>query len=200
MLVWGRLIQLGDLELMLPAATAMSASMLVSGARRMAGYWMLLFLGTIGLVGVSKILYMGWGGGIPGLDYKAVSGHACTVTLVLPVLLFLLLHGRVARAAALGLGAGLALGALMAVLLVIDRQHSVAEVVLGWMLGAMAGIKAISLAAAMPPLAPLTASLAFVVTFALAAWLMQAAHVGYWMVLAARYLSGNKILFPLGFD
>jgi hypothetical protein len=195
-----RLVQLGDLELTLPAAAAMSASLLASNARRMALWWILLFLAGIGLVGATKIAYLGWGIGWHAVGFKAISGHATGVSAVFPMLFFLLLLGYGRQAQLFGIGAGLALGALIAVLLVVLRHHTTAEVLAGWLVGATVSLGAIRLADGLPPPRPVAGTLWFALTFGIGVWLMKSAHVGYWMIQAARLLSDNTTLFRLGYD
>jgi hypothetical protein len=94
--------------------------------------------------------------------------------------------------------AGLGLGAAVAVWLVALREHSLAEALAGWCLGALVSPLAILLARPFAPLRPWPAGVAFVLMFTTGSWMMQWAPVGYWMILAARVLSGNKHVFPLG--
>jgi len=195
-----RLVQLGDLEMTLPSAAGIAASLMASRAWRMALLWLLLFLTCIGLVGASKIAFMGWGTGWHAVGYKALSGHAAGVTAVFPMLFFLLLHGRYASARPLGLVTGLALGALVALMLVVLREHSLAEVSAGWAVGAMVSIAAIRLADGLPALPLLPSALWFALAFAAGMCLMESAHIGYWMIKAARLLSGNQTLYPLSID
>lgn len=188
------LVRLGDPGFTLPAAGAMTAWLLAARAWRMALCWSLLFTAAIGLAMASKIAYMGWGGGWQALCYKALSGHATGATAVLPVLLFLLAGARWRIGAAV---AGLALGALVAVALVAGGEHSAAEALGGWCAGAAASIGTIGLAGPVPPLRPPGPLLASLLAFAAGAWLMQWAHLGWWMIRAARLLSGHEHLFKL---
>lgn len=191
---WGRLVQLGDLALTLPAAAGVTASLLASRAWRMALWWSLLFAAGIGLVGASKIAFLGWGTGWQALCFKALSGHAAGVAAVFPTMFYLLLQGRGPSARHAGIAAGLALGALVALLLVLAREHSVAEALAGWSMGGLVSLAAIRLAGALPPCRPLPSVVSFALVFAAAAWLMQSAHVGWWMIKAARLISGNVTL------
>jgi hypothetical protein len=195
-----RLVHLGDLEMTLASAAGIAASLIASRAWRMALLWLLLFLACIGLVGASKIAFMGWGTGWQAIGFKALSGHAAGVTAVFPMLFFLLLHGRNASALPLGVGAGLALGALVALMLVVLHEHSIAEAGAGWAVGALASIAAIRMADRLPALPLLPSALSFALAFAVGMCLMESAHIGYWMIRAARLLSGNQMLYPLSFD
>jgi hypothetical protein len=200
MISWIPLVQLGDLGLTLPAGAAIAAWLLAWRARGMAARWCLLFAVGMGLVGASKIAYMGWGGGVQALSYKAMSGHAAGVAAVYPVLLYLLLYQAGRRLRMAGMGAGMALAALVAVLLVLMNEHSAAEALAGWTMGALVSMAAIGWAGPLPPPRPLPGLVWFALVFALSAWLMQSAHVGYWMIRAARLLSGNEKLYPLSIE
>lgn len=202
MIAWLPLVQLGDLALILPAGAAIGAWLLAWRAWRMAACWSVLFALAIGLVGASKIVFMGWGGGIEQLSFKALSGHAAGVAAVFPTLFYLLLHGAGARLRAAGIGAvlGLGLGLLVATLLVLMHEHSMAEALAGWATGALASVASIRWGGPLPPPRPLPGLVWFALVFATAAWLMQSAHVGWWMIKAARLLSGNDKLFPLSIE
>ncbi len=132
--------------------------------------------------------------------FKAVSGHATGVAAIYPTLFYLLLHGAGASLRVAGTAAGLALGALVALLLVLMHEHSAAEALAGWGLGAAVSVAAIGRGGPLPAPRPLAGLVWFALVFAGAAWLMQSAHVGYWMILAARLLSGNTTLYSLNMD
>ncbi|QYF93524.1 hypothetical protein KY495_23185 [Massilia sp. PAMC28688] len=192
-----QLVELGDLGLTLPTAIAMTALLAAWRAWRMAWCWSLLFALGFGTVAFSKIVFMGWGGGWQALCFKALSGHATGVTAVYPTLLYLLLQGGGASLRHGAVVAGLGLGALVAVQLAVSGEHSMAEAVAGWLMGAVVSLLVIALSGPLPPPRPLPGMLAFGAVFALFAWLMQWAHVGYWMAKLARLLSGQQQLFPL---
>ncbi len=197
---WLHLLRLGDPGLTLPAAAGLTAWLLASRAWRMAFWWSLLFAAAICLAGITKIAFLGWGGGWQGMGYKALSGHATGATALFPMLLTLLLQRAGARARALGAMAGLGLGALVAAALVAGGEHSWAEALAGWCAGAAASLGALRLGGTLAPLRPLGAVLAFALVFVAAAWLMQSVHLGYWMIKAARLLSGNEHVFNLHSD
>lgn len=197
MLEWNHLLQLGDLTLTLPAAAAMAAWMAAGRAWRMALWWSLLFGLGIGVVGASKIAFLGWGAGLPGLGFKSVSGHAAGVTAIFPTLFYLLLEGRAAALRNAGAALGIGLGLLVGALLVVLDEHTAAESVAGCAMGALVSLGWIRLAGGLPHRAPLRSLVCFALVFLGAAWLMKFAHIGYWMIRAARLLSGNQSLYPL---
>jgi hypothetical protein len=194
---WTRLFHLGDIELTMALAAAISAWLVAVRAWRMALWWSLLFLLGVGLVAVSKVAFMAWGVTLHGLDFKAISGHATGVTAVFPTLFYLLLQPCGARAQAGGAAVGLGLGTLMVVLLVVADQHSVAEALAGWVTGAAVSLGAIGMAGALPPgrTRP-QALLCSMVVFASAAWMMHALPHRYLMSRTAVFISGNSAPIP----
>jgi hypothetical protein len=197
MFEWNHLLRLGDLSLTLPAAAAMTAWLAAARAWRMAFWWSLLFGAGITLVGASKIAFLGWGAGLPALGFKSVSGHAVGVTAIFPTLFYLLLEGRAAALRNAGVVFGLGLGLLVGVLLVVLDEHSAAEAAAGCAMGALVSLGWIRLAGGLPQRAPLRSLVCFTLVFLAAAWLMNFAHIGYWMIRAARLLSGNHNVYPL---
>lgn len=191
-----KLVHIGDISLTLAAAAAIASWLLAARAWRMAFWWSLLFIAGIGLVGASKIAFMAWGLVPPGLDFKAISGHATGVTAVLPTVLYLLLRRRGARARRAGVAAGLLLGALMGVLLVAQDEHSVAEAIAGWALGATISLASIRMDG-MPAPARRASQLALpALVFVVLACLMRSFPFGYLMMRTAVFISGNATLFP----
>lgn len=194
------LVRLGDLDLTLPLAAAAFCWLAAARAWRTAMLWGLLFGAGVMLVGASKITFMAWGSGLPGLGFKAVSGHATGVTAVFPTLLYLLLHSAGPALQRAGVAAGLGLGLVVGVLLVACGFHTAAETVAGCMLGATISLGWIRLAGASAA-APSASRLGwFALAFLAAGWLMSFAHVGWWMIRAATLLSGNDRPYPLGND
>lgn len=187
---WATFLELGDLTLTLPLASAIAAWLLAARDWRAAGYWLLFFTGALAVVGMTKVAYLGWGTAIPALDFQALSGHAAGVTAVFPVLFYMPLQRR-PRAAMAAAGAGLMLGACLAVALVTTGEHTVAEAWAGWMVGAAAAAGTIQAAGKAPATPPLAGMASGLLAFAATSWAMQQAHVGYWMIRIALALSGN---------
>lgn len=193
---WQKLLHVGDIWLTLAMAAAITTWLLMAGASRMAFWWSLLFGLGIALVGANKVAFMAWGLALPGLDFKAASGHATGVTAVFPTFLFLLLQQRGRRARAAGVAAGLALGALMGVLLVAEDEHSVAEAIAGWVMGATISLGAIGMAGALPPSRPRNALVGSALVFLSAAYLAHKFPFVYLMMRTAMFISGNASPFP----
>lgn len=193
---WDKLVHLGDIELTLPVAAAIGAWLLAARAWRMAFCWGLLFALGIGLVGATKVAFMAWGMSLAALEFKAVSGHATGVTAVFPTMFYLLLQHRGTRARTAALGAGLALGALMAVLLVALDEHSVAEAAAGWLLGAAVSLGTVRLAGPPPPRNPSYGLVFCGLVLLSAAWFLRKVPLGYLMIRTAVRISGNCAPFP----
>ncbi|MDB5790100.1 MAG: rane-associated phospholipid phosphatase [Massilia sp.] len=194
---WTTFLYLGNLTLTLPLACAIAAWLLAARHWRAAGYWLLFFASALATVGISKLAYLGWGTTIPALNFQALSGHATGVTAVFPVLLYLLLQ-RLPKQAFAAAAAGLLLGAGLAVGLVATGEHTVAEAGAGWIVGAAAAAGTIRIAGQAQPPRPLAGMAAGLLAFATTAWVMQRAHVGYWMIKLALALSGNTHPFQWG--
>lgn len=198
--LWAPLIHLGDAALTMPLAAGMAAWLIASRAYRLALSWSVAFAGGALLVGASKIAYMAWGVGWLALDFKALSGHATGASAVMPMLYYLMLapHGAAARLAGLACGSGL--GLTVAAALVAHCHHSPAEAMAGWLTGTAVASIAVRAGGTPPALRPFAGMLAFVLVIAGGVWLMQWAHLGYWMIKAARLLSGHERVFTLSFD
>ena len=244
------LLHLGDLNVVLPIAAAIGAWLLAARAWRMAFWWCLLFAFGVTLVGASKIVFMGWGGGVPALSFKSFSGHATGAMAVFPMLFYLVMQGTAPHLGKAGAGAGVLVGLTVASLLVAFGEHSAAEALAGCALGAMASLGSLHLAGrqrqalrlpdwserpdrpAQPGHGPLPAQrkqpqqpqsafgrrhnslrlrrlrrwrqlrgvVIAALVFVALAWLMKSAHIGYWMIKAARAISGNHHLYPLSTD
>ena len=192
------LVRLGDLDMTLPLAAAAFCWLAAARAWRTAMLWGLLFGGGVMLVGASKIAFMAWGSGLPAVGFKAVSGHATGVTAVFPTVFYLMLHGGGPALRRAAVVAGVGLGLLVGVLLVVYGFHTAAEAISGCLLGAAISLAWIRLAGA-DAKAPSLARLGwFALAFLAGAWLMTFAHVGWWMIRVATFLSGNDRPFPLG--
>lgn len=143
MTFWPLITRLGDSSLLAPAAVFVFCWLLYRRETAKAGLWAMLFGFSTALVVSSKLAFMGWGIGIPNLNFTGISGHSMLAGAVLPTLAAQLLGTRRA-----GLFAA-AFAALLAMLVGISRLeinvHSPAEVYAGLSLGL--GTSAVFLAA-----------------------------------------------------
>lgn len=142
---WNYVVHLGDLPLTVGAAAALSVWMMTSRLWRFAIYWTLLFLTAIMLVAASKIAFLVWEVGSQALNFHALSGHATGATAVLVVFFHLVMHRLDGRFGNAGIVAGLVIGGLLCIALVVRHEHSVAEAAAGWLVGALDGTGAIRL-------------------------------------------------------
>jgi membrane-associated phospholipid phosphatase len=131
--LWPLITRLGDSSLLAPAAVFVFCWLLYRRETAKAGLWALLFGFSTALVVGSKLAFMGWGIGIPNLNFTGISGHSMMAGSVLPVLAALLFSSRCA-----GLAAA-TLAAIVAVLVGLSRLainvHSPSEVYAGLALG-----------------------------------------------------------------
>lgn len=132
---WHLISRFGDTALLLPCAALLLLSLCHRGEWRAARDWSLAFAAAAGLTLASKLAFIGWGVGVPALDFTGFSGHSMMAASVLPVLLHRLAPGRRPR---LGWIAA-TLGASLALLVGYSRlplgAHSPSEVVGGLTLG-----------------------------------------------------------------
>lgn len=187
-----RLLHLGDLELALPLGTALGAWLLAAGAGRTALRWAGCFSAALLLVGASKVAHLGWCTDLAPLAFQAISGHATVAAALYPFAAWIVLARRGRATARIGLAGGLLLAAAVALLLVTSGEHSAAEAASGFLLGTAASLAGVT-ASVEPQRARLaTAALWTLPVLLLAAWLMQSAHIGYWMIRLALTLSGSS--------
>lgn len=190
-----RLLHLGDLEIALPLGAALGAWLMAAGAWRIALRWGGCFGAALLLVDASKVAHLGWGTDFSSIAFQAVSGHATVVAALYPFAAVVLLARRGPGAVRWTLTAGLLAAAAFAILLVASGEHSAAEAASGWLLGAavsLAGITGMVAAVDVQRARVAPAQWWPLPVFVLAAWLMQSAHVGYWMIRLALALSGNS--------
>lgn len=142
--LWQIVTRLGEAQLMLPTGLALVMWLAWIGARRTAILWMALLSLAVGLTTASKIAFIGWGLGIPGLNFTGISGHAMHAAAGFPLLLRCLTasNGRPTHRIAVGLG--YAVAALVTVSRVVIGAHSMSESVAGFALGGVASALALS--------------------------------------------------------
>jgi membrane-associated phospholipid phosphatase len=136
MLTWLAFTKLADTVVMLPAAMLCLFWLAIAREWRLAGLWCLLLGAGLLLVTATKIAFIGWGIGIPELDFTGISGHAMRAAAIMPVTLYLLAQKarpwgcRIAVIAGMGFGLGVSVSRLML------QVHSASEVMAGYILGA----------------------------------------------------------------
>jgi drug/metabolite transporter (DMT)-like permease len=135
------LTRLGEAQILLPAALLIGAAMLRRAHTRPLATWWLLLLGiAVVLTAASKIAFIGWGVGVPELNFTGVSGHAMVSAGVYPVLFSTVAGQRTPTGRLLALIAGCLLAVCIAVSRVVLGAHSISEVVAGLLVGGMTSL------------------------------------------------------------
>lgn len=144
---WPQLIHLGDVPLTMAAAAAIAYWLFASRPWPAAVWWCALFASALALVAASKVAFLVWGAPSPVVQFRALSGHAMGVTAIATMICRLAVpQGSLASASRVSVAAGLALGAAMALMLIVHEDHSVAEALAGWLLGALVSLGVIRFA------------------------------------------------------
>jgi hypothetical protein len=183
---------------MMPGAALCLLWLLMGRARRLAALWCLLLGTGLLLVAASKIAFIGWGIGIPELDFTGISGHAMRAAAIMPVMLFMPAQKARPSLRCLGVIAGIAFGLAVGVSRVKLHAHSVSEVTAGCILGAAISLTFIGMLVSagqvrLPKLAPALALL-LVIPASTAA----PAPTEQWLQRVALSLSGHDRPFVRG--
>ncbi len=164
---WALLGRLGEAQLLLPAMAATVLWLLRTPANRpLAAAWVMGMLAAALLTTLSKVAFIGWELGYAPLDFSGLSGHSMFAAAVLPVLMRVAAGHAAPPWPRLAIAAGYLLALLIAVSRLKTGTHSVADVVPGFALGALAS--AASMRFTLAPRAPALGWLAA----GLAAWLL----------------------------
>lgn len=133
---WYDVTNLGDSALLLPLA-ALVALWLLAGreTRRSALVWLLTVAVAGAVVVATKLLYMGWHVGIPGLDFIGLSGHTALSFVIWPVVLSFAAT-REHRLRLVLTVVGFIIAAIIGYSRLRIHVHSVSEVILGGFFGA----------------------------------------------------------------
>ncbi len=136
--IWHALIYLGDGAVLMPCAALVFAWLIAARAtRRTAWWWLIAVLLVSGGVALSKVLYMVSGWHPAGWNFIGLSGHAALSFLFFPSAAVLVTsrHRTWLRVVVVALGGGLAFA--ISVSSWVLRDHSLAEVALGALWGAL---------------------------------------------------------------
>jgi membrane-associated phospholipid phosphatase len=189
---WFVITRFGEVQNLLPAALWVCLALVRSEATRPLAYRWLFWLALVSLVDIaSKIVFIGWGVGLASWNFTGFSGHAMYSAAIYPLLLVTLAARLGSGWRRLALAAGFLLAAVVGVSRVMVDAHSVSEVVLGLLLGAVVTLRVI----AKPGLHRVTWRLH--VPVLLAVWMVLAPLVAppmptHWMVTRlALQLSGR---------
>jgi membrane-associated phospholipid phosphatase len=191
MISWTTITTFGDAVVMLPAAIAIAAWLAASGPRRLALYWIALFGSAAALVTFSKIAFVGWGIGLPGLDFTGISGHTTFALAVIPTMFYLAWPAALRIGRASGALFGIAFGLLIGISRLTLHAHSVSEVIAGCALGLAISLGFILLASAhAKPRLNLIAAACWCCAL-IAGLYAEAAPTQHWIERVALNLSGH---------
>ncbi|MNM92538.1 hypothetical protein D3C81_1048760 [compost metagenome] len=123
---------------MLPAAMVVAGWLWSMASRKLALLWLGVLFVAYFVVGLSKVLFKGWGIGLESLDIAVISGHAMNACLVSTVVLSLLLRQLDHRLRWLALGAGLLSTWWFSVQYVGQTIHPLPEAIAGAVVGSAA--------------------------------------------------------------
>lgn len=132
---WYVITDFGDSGAMLPATAALFLWLLSNGLWRAALMWAGLFAAEVLIVAATKIAFIGWGYGIPAINFTGISGHSTLACSVIPVAAYVLFGAASAGPRRMATLLGFAAGLLIAISRVKLHMHSWSEVIAGCTLG-----------------------------------------------------------------
>lgn len=197
MITWSGISHFGDITITAFAALAIAGWLVVEDEKRLALWWSLLFASGMGIVVATKMAFIGWGIGIPAIDFTGFSGHAMRAMAVLPVLFYLILQKAPPVVRASGTVLGLAFGTLVGLSRVVVHAHSMSEAVAGLALGAAVSIGFIRVASRSlrkPVFNPLRITLSLLAL--LQAPYVHPAPTQQWLTNLTLYFSGREQPYP----
>lgn len=130
--------QYAGITVMLPAAMVVAGWLWCTRSRKLALLWLGVLFVAYFVVGLSKVLFKGWGIGLESLDVAVISGHAMNACLVSTVVLSLLFRQLDHRLRWLALGAGLLSTWWFSVQYVGQTIHPLPEAIAGAVVGSVA--------------------------------------------------------------
>lgn len=193
---WTLITRLGEAQLLLPLMLlAVLWLLLQRGPARAALGWLAATVLAAGLTTASKVAFIGYGWGLPALDFTGFSGHAMFAAAIWPPLLRLAAAAWWPAQPRRGVLAGGALAVLVAVSRVQVGAHSWSEVLAGLALGGAASAAALSAGhwprLALTRLAPLALAGLLVLGVAWA----PASRTHDWVTRLALASSGRSVPF-----
>jgi hypothetical protein len=123
---------------MLPCALLLILWLFSARESSRARLWLAALILAAGMTLTSKVAFIGWGVGIPSLDFTGVSGHSMVAALIWPVLLSTVAVRLWPDWRRAGVIAGYGIAVLVAVSRVVVGAHSPSEVLAGMLLGGLA--------------------------------------------------------------
>ena len=133
-----QIVQYAGITVMFPAALVIAAWLWSAASKKIALLWLGVLVCAYLIVGVSKILFKGWGIGLEDLGIAVFSGHAMNACLVFTVMLNLLCQQLDQRLRWPVLGAGLVATWWFAIHYVAHTIHPLPEAIAGALIGSVA--------------------------------------------------------------
>ena len=133
-----QIVQYAGITVMFPAALVIAAWLWLAVCRKFAFLWLAVLVTAYLVVGVSKILFKGWGIGLHDLGIAVFSGHAMNACLVFTVMLNLLCQQLDQRLRWPALVAGLLATWWFAINYVAHTIHPLPEAIAGALIGSVA--------------------------------------------------------------
>ncbi|TDF66501.1 phosphatase PAP2 family protein [Cupriavidus sp. L7L] len=133
--LWNLVSHFGESAYLLPSALLIAVWLRYSHTTGSALRWLAAVMTAAGTTLISKLAFMGWGLGIPALDFTGISGHSAMAAAVFPVLLYLCIPASRPGLARFGVGCGIGLATLIGWSRLALHAHSPSEVVTGLALG-----------------------------------------------------------------
>jgi membrane-associated phospholipid phosphatase len=137
--LWIKVTAFGEAGEMLPVAGALLVCLVLERAWSQAKTWAVVVLCSLTIVGVSKLLFAGWGIG-GSFNFTGISGHSTLGTLMLSSAAYLLAQQSDATTQRRAFVFGTILGMIVGASRMALHVHSFSEVVAGWILGCAGGL------------------------------------------------------------
>lgn len=192
MIWWQSLSVLGSLAVTGPIGVAIAVWLLAGKSWRLTLSWCLLFGAGMALVVLTKVAFIGWGVGVPSVEFAGFSGHAMRAAAVFPVAFYLAFRRWDGPHRQLALTAGVLVAVLIAVARVYLMAHSVSEAVTGCLLGLVVAAAFIWHASTENHLALSRVLMALCIPVLLVAPRVEPMPTEEWMTQLALFLSGHE--------
>ncbi|MGP5509844.1 hypothetical protein [Pseudomonas helleri] len=131
-------VQYGGISVMFPAALVIAAWLWAAASKKIAVLWLGVLLSAYFIVGVTKILFKGWGIGLHSLDIAVFSGHATNTCLVFTLMLSLLCQQINPRLRWPAFGVGVVLTWWFSINYIALTIHPLSEAIAGALVGTIA--------------------------------------------------------------
>lgn len=191
MIWWQSLSVLGSLAVTGPIGVAIAVWLLAGKSWRLTLSWCLLFGIGMALVVLTKVAFIGWGLGVPSVEFAGFSGHAMRAAAVFPVAFYLAFRRWDGPHRQLALAAGILVAVLIAVARVYVMAHSVSEAVTGCLLGLAVAAVFIWHASTENHMALSRVLMALCIPVLLVAPRVEPMPTEQWMTQLALFLSGH---------